>query len=69
MRYHERTYGETNISRFRHGLLLLRMSVFAARKLKFRLRRTVVTRDPDSGREARLAREIEHHRRIVARAE
>ena len=26
---------ETNISRFRHGWLLLRMSAFAARKLKF----------------------------------
>lgn len=35
VRYHERRYGETNISRFRHGLLLLRMSAFAARKLKF----------------------------------
>lgn len=35
IRYHERTYGETNISRFRHGLLLLRMSAFAARKMKF----------------------------------
>jgi SAM-dependent methyltransferase len=35
IRYHERTYGATNISRFRHGLLLLRMSAFAARKLKF----------------------------------
>jgi SAM-dependent methyltransferase len=35
IRYHERRYGETNISRFRHGLLLLRMSLFAARKLKF----------------------------------
>src|SRR4029453_2262940 len=35
VRYHERRYGETNISRFRHGLLLLRMSVFAARKLRF----------------------------------
>jgi len=35
IRYHERSYGETNISRFRHGLLLLRMSFFAARKLKF----------------------------------
>jgi glycosyltransferase involved in cell wall biosynthesis len=34
VRYHERQYGETNISRFRHGWLLLRMSVFAARKLK-----------------------------------
>jgi SAM-dependent methyltransferase len=35
VRYHERQYGETNISRFRHGWLLLQMSVFAARKLKF----------------------------------
>jgi SAM-dependent methyltransferase len=35
VRYHERSYGTTNISRFRHGWLLLRMSLFAARKLKF----------------------------------
>ena len=35
IRYRERTYGETNISRFRHGLLLLRMSFFAGRKIKF----------------------------------
>ena len=35
VRYHERSYGETNISRWRHGALLLRMSAFAARKLKF----------------------------------
>jgi SAM-dependent methyltransferase len=35
VRYHERRYGETNISRFRHGWLLLQMSEFAARKLKF----------------------------------
>lgn len=35
VRYHERIYGDTNISRFRHGLLLLQMSGFAARKLKF----------------------------------
>jgi glycosyltransferase involved in cell wall biosynthesis len=35
IRYHERQYGETNISRFRHGWLLLQMSLFAARKLKF----------------------------------
>ncbi len=34
VRYHERAYGETNISRFSHGWLLLRMSAFAARKLK-----------------------------------
>ena len=35
IRYKERTYGSTNISRFRHGLLLLRMCIFAARKIKF----------------------------------
>ena len=29
VRYHARTYGTTNISRFRHGLLLLRMTAFA----------------------------------------
>jgi SAM-dependent methyltransferase len=32
--YADRTYGETQISRFRHGVLLLRMVVFAFRKLK-----------------------------------
>ncbi|NNC86159.1 MAG: glycosyltransferase [Bacteroidia bacterium] len=35
IRYRERTYGETNISRFRHGLILLKMCFFAARKIKF----------------------------------
>ena len=34
IRYRARTYGETQISRFRHGFLLLQMCVFAARKLK-----------------------------------
>ena len=35
IRYRERTYGSTNIQRFRHGLVLLRMVGFAARKIKF----------------------------------
>ncbi len=35
VRYRERTYGTTNIQRFRHGLLLLRMLALAARRLKF----------------------------------
>ena len=35
IRYRERTYGTTNIERWRHGLLLLRMVAFAARRLKF----------------------------------
>jgi len=34
IRYASRSYGETQISRFRHGWLLLRMVVFAFRKLK-----------------------------------
>ncbi|HVJ54194.1 MAG TPA: bifunctional class I SAM-dependent methyltransferase/glycosyltransferase family 2 protein [Aliidongia sp.] len=34
IRYMARTYGETQISRFRHGLLLLRMVMFAWWKLK-----------------------------------
>jgi SAM-dependent methyltransferase len=33
--YHARTYGETNISRFRHGWLLLKMSWIAFRKIKW----------------------------------
>lgn len=35
IRYKARTYGETNISRFKHGLLLFKMTIFAARKIKF----------------------------------
>lgn len=33
--YKERTYGETNIQRWKHGTILLRMLLFAARKIKF----------------------------------
>lgn len=36
IRYRERTYGDTNISRFKHGVILLRMCAFAAKKIKFR---------------------------------
>ncbi len=35
IRYRERTYGETNISRWKHGFLLMRMVAFAARRIKF----------------------------------
>jgi 2-polyprenyl-3-methyl-5-hydroxy-6-metoxy-1,4-benzoquinol methylase len=35
IRYQERTYGTTNIDRWRHGLLLLRMVLVAAFRLKF----------------------------------
>ena len=35
IRYQARTYGETNIQRWRHGWLLLRMTAFAATRLKF----------------------------------
>ncbi len=35
IRYRQRVYGDTNISRFTHGLLLFRMCWVALRKLKF----------------------------------
>jgi len=35
VRYRERTYGETNIERWKHGVLLLKMSAVAARKLRY----------------------------------
>jgi len=33
--YKERVYGDTNISRWSHGVILLVMLMFAARKIKF----------------------------------
>jgi len=35
IRYKERTYGSTNIERWKHGCLLLKMTMFAASKIKF----------------------------------
>ena len=35
IRYQERKYGDTNISRFKHGMLLFRMMFFAIVKIKF----------------------------------
>lgn len=35
IRYRARAYGVTNISRFKHGLLLLKMTFFAMNKIKF----------------------------------
>ena len=35
IRYRERIYGTTNISRWKHGILLFRMVAFAARRIKF----------------------------------
>ncbi len=36
VRYRDREYGSTQISRFSHGWLLIKMSLFAARKIKFK---------------------------------
>ena len=36
IRYQERVYGDTNISRFKHGILLLKMWWFALFKVKFK---------------------------------
>lgn len=35
IRYRERTYGTTNIQRWKHGWLLVRMALFAAGRIKF----------------------------------
>jgi len=35
VRYRDREYGSTQISRFKHGILLFKMCAFAARKIKF----------------------------------
>jgi glycosyltransferase involved in cell wall biosynthesis len=35
IRYRRRTYGNTNIQRWRHGWLLLKMVLFASRRIKF----------------------------------
>jgi SAM-dependent methyltransferase len=35
IRYQDRTYGQTNVHRWRHGMMLLKMVLVAARKLKF----------------------------------
>jgi glycosyltransferase involved in cell wall biosynthesis len=35
IRYSERTYGTTNIQRWQHGWLLLKMALFAAKRIKF----------------------------------
>ena len=35
IRYRDRKYGDTNIDRWRHGLVLLKMVIFAAKKIKF----------------------------------
>lgn len=37
IRYRERTYGQTNISRWRHGWMLLKISLVGAWRLKFNL--------------------------------
>jgi len=39
--YRERTYGTTNIQRWRHGVILLQMLIFAARRMKFLGRETL----------------------------
>ena len=36
IQYRERKYGKTNISRFKHGFILLQMAFFADIKIKFR---------------------------------
>lgn len=35
VRYEERKYGRTNIARFRHGLVLMKMAMFGLRRIRF----------------------------------
>jgi glycosyltransferase involved in cell wall biosynthesis/ubiquinone/menaquinone biosynthesis C-methylase UbiE len=52
VRYYPRRYGETNIRRFRHGLVLLRMTAFAFWKFRvliYRLSRTTRQRNAATG--------------------
>jgi ubiquinone/menaquinone biosynthesis C-methylase UbiE len=35
LRYRERTYGSTNIQRWKHGFLLLKMTLFSLKRIKF----------------------------------
>jgi hypothetical protein len=48
VRYQARTYGETKISRFRHGFLLFQMAVFGFRKLKVQIYRLRPAKQPSS---------------------
>mgnify|MGYP006076899763 CR=1 FL=1 len=47
IRYRERTYGDTNIRRFYHGQILLRMSWFGLLKLRFHSLRTRQIREKE----------------------
>ena len=55
IRYQPRTYGETNISRWRHGVLLLRMTLFAFWKFRVEVmrvrRRSAATLEHDEAAE------------------
>ncbi len=59
VRYQQRTYGQTNIHRWRHGVLLLRMVLFAARRLKF----VQAAPSPVGGRTCRAPEPVPDERR------
>jgi SAM-dependent methyltransferase len=64
IRYQPRTYGETNISRWRHGLLLLRMTLFAFWKFRvevMRLRRGRQSLQHDEATKRQQRREETQH--------
>jgi glycosyltransferase involved in cell wall biosynthesis/SAM-dependent methyltransferase len=64
VRYGARTYGTTNISRFRHGLLLLRMTAFAYSRFRVRIYR----RPPRRQRRSSATRQRNASRRAVGRS-
>jgi hypothetical protein len=60
VRYQARTYGTTNISRFRHGLILLRMAAFGFWKLRvvpYRASRLRAPLEHDKAAESEQGRE------------
>ena len=62
IRYRERTYGTTNIQRWRHGWLLLKMCVFAAGPHQVRVVRSMTFRDSVQAAGRVLTRALLHPR-------
>jgi len=60
IRYQPRTYGATNISRWRHGLLLLRMTLFAFWKFRVEVMRLRGRRALEHDEAAKGHRPVEH---------
>jgi hypothetical protein len=63
VRYRARTYGSTNIQRFRHGFQLLRMTVVGFFRIKLGASRKIQLRHPESHRSRMMDGEDRRNRR------